>query len=166
MSNTNGFPVLNDEAIQQYLSDNNEYSVIKESDIKKYLSDKERFALNHLLSVIAIGRESDNQTNANEYLVINTNEPYVDKLVTIIKQADAITSNERFINRQIDFYLNENPVDLTGNEIQQLKTAMWYRITGGSPNGSWQFNAETFRFDISLAIDTIKQNRGNQNGKS
>lgn len=159
MENSNGFRVLNDDDIEQFLSEKNKYRVIKDEDVEHYLSDKERFALNHLQAVIALGRESDNKTNTDKYLVVNTNVPYVDKIITIIEQADDLTPTEAFINRQVDYYLDDSQANLTPKEVRQLKLAMLYSVTGGSTNESFQFNSETFRFNIDLAITTIKENR-------
>lgn len=139
------------------------FRVIKEDDIKNYLSEKERFALNHLQAVIALGRESDGKPNTNEYLVVNTDESYADDIIDILKengdwgQSHNVPSVDEFINKQVKHYLNEEQITLTQKEQQQLENSMVALVVGRIGNRSWHFDAEIFRLDIARVVASIKK---------
>ncbi|WCH46403.1 hypothetical protein [Lysinibacillus sp. OF-1] len=69
------------------------YTVIKIVDLVKYNSE---FALNEvapfldaLLGNIEAGREKDGKKPFNSYVVINTDEPWIDEIVEVMKRNGA-----------------------------------------------------------------------------
>lgn len=63
----------------------NKFIVIKNDDVEKYLNFKGRVTLNCAIEVIEDGRSVDGKKN-NTYLVINTDEPYADEVIEIMKK--------------------------------------------------------------------------------
>jgi hypothetical protein len=61
------------------------FAVIKNDDAEKYLNTKGQESLNGILETIADSRSMDGKKN-NEYLVINTDEPYADEVIEILKR--------------------------------------------------------------------------------
>lgn len=139
------------------------FHVIKEDDINNYLSEKERFALNHLKSVIALGRESDGKPNSNEYLVVNTDESYADDIIDILKkngdwgQSHNVPKGEAFIRRQVNYYLNEEQITLTEKQHQQLENSMVALVFGRFGTWTFHFDDHIFRLDIERLISSIKK---------
>jgi len=64
------------------------YTVINEKDRKKYLTEEEnqelQHALFHHLGKIEEGRAKDGKEPYNSYIVINTDEPYIDEIIRIM----------------------------------------------------------------------------------
>ncbi|WP_313413157.1 hypothetical protein [Sedimentibacter sp.] len=61
------------------------FTVLKNDDIAKYLSPLAKHRLQQLLDVIYRCRTNDNKL-LNTYLVINTDEPYADEVIEILKK--------------------------------------------------------------------------------
>ena len=61
--------------------------VIKKEDTMQYLNPLEKVALRGIISSIASGR-LDNGKKLNEYLVVNTDEPYADEIREVIKRGE------------------------------------------------------------------------------
>ena len=64
----------------------NKFTVIKNEDIELYCDGYDKAALQNICNSIAMGRLSDERTNLNTYLVINTDEPYAPEIVDILKR--------------------------------------------------------------------------------
>lgn len=63
----------------------NKYVVIKRDDIEKYLSNEGKKALYHCLDSLIDSRRHDGKQE-NNYLVINTNEPYAGEIAQIMQR--------------------------------------------------------------------------------
>lgn len=61
------------------------FLIAKREDIDKYLDDSERSLLYDLMFKISHGRYHDDKSISNTYLVINTDEPYSDEIIKIMK---------------------------------------------------------------------------------
>ena len=59
--------------------------VIKIADTKKYLSLQERAEMSDILEKINAGRDK-NGRKENTYIVINTDEPYIQEIIDILKK--------------------------------------------------------------------------------
>lgn len=66
------------------------YTIINERDVKKYLSIGEQqdlaIVLDRMLGNIEHGREKDGKKPCNSYIVINTDEPYINKIIDVMKR--------------------------------------------------------------------------------
>lgn len=66
------------------------YTVINEHDVEKYLSigvqQDLAIMLDRMLGNIEHGREKDGKKPFNSYIVINTDEPYIDEIVDVMKR--------------------------------------------------------------------------------
>lgn len=62
------------------------FTVIKNDDIEKYVFGTEKVMLQSVCEQIAIGRVSDGRKVNNTYLVINTDEPYAEEVIAILKR--------------------------------------------------------------------------------
>jgi hypothetical protein len=62
------------------------FTVIKNEDIKKYLTDIQENELEGVLVTIENGRVGESKKANNTYLVINTDEPYAEEVIAILKQ--------------------------------------------------------------------------------
>lgn len=66
------------------------YTVINEHDVEKYLSIGERqdlaIVLDRMLGNIEDAREKDGKKPYNSYIVINTDEPYINEIIDIMKR--------------------------------------------------------------------------------
>lgn len=66
------------------------YTVINEHDVEKYLSIGERqdlaIVLDRMLGNIEDGREKDGKKPYNSYIVINTDEPYINEIIDVMKR--------------------------------------------------------------------------------
>lgn len=60
------------------------FIVIKKDDADKYLNEKGQETLNGILDIIFDSRSMDGK-KINKYLVINTDEPYADEVIEILK---------------------------------------------------------------------------------
>jgi hypothetical protein len=61
------------------------FTVIKNDDIRQYLSEEEQKELRILLFVINRAREEIGK-GINEYLVVNTDEPYAQEVINVLKR--------------------------------------------------------------------------------
>lgn len=66
------------------------YTVLNEKDIKKYGTQEHvkafEYALDALLLDVETGRERDGKNPYNSYIVINTDEPYIDEIIAVMKK--------------------------------------------------------------------------------
>ncbi len=66
------------------------YSIINEKDLLKYVpirvADKLRAAYNKTCDYIEYGREKDGKKPYNSYIVINTDEPYINEIKEVMKK--------------------------------------------------------------------------------
>lgn len=66
------------------------YTIINERDVDKYLSIGEQqdlaIVLDRILGNIEHGREKEGKNPHNSYIVINTDEPYIDEIVEVMKR--------------------------------------------------------------------------------
>jgi len=63
------------------------FIVIKIDDLKKYVNSVFKLAmLENDLNDIQAGRKADGKAPCNEYLVINTDEPYAGEIIEILKR--------------------------------------------------------------------------------
>jgi len=60
--------------------------VLKIEDVEKYLHDYQRNELAEMCGDIEYGRKRNGENVDNEYLVINTDEPYADEVIEILKK--------------------------------------------------------------------------------
>ncbi len=65
--------------------DFSKFTVLENNDIEEYLSPLGIHRLNELIGVVDRCRMKDNKT-LNTYLVINTDEPYADEVIKILKR--------------------------------------------------------------------------------
>jgi hypothetical protein len=61
----------------------NTHFVIKKDDTMQYLNRLQKVALRDVLDTISKSRKKDNKKN-NEYLIINKDEPYANKVLEVI----------------------------------------------------------------------------------
>jgi len=66
----------------------NKFIVLKRDDCNKYLDKEHGSMLSEVLQCIAAGRlqDQDKTSISNEYLVINTDEPYAPEIIEIMKR--------------------------------------------------------------------------------
>ena len=64
----------------------NKFVVIKREDARKYLTPLQCGVLGLALGSIEDGRTKDGRKSDNEYLVINTDEPYAPEVIEIMKR--------------------------------------------------------------------------------
>lgn len=62
------------------------FTVLKNEDIMQHLSNFDRKDLIRILTKIEKGRQLAGKTASNMYLIINTDEPYADKIIEIMKE--------------------------------------------------------------------------------
>ena len=66
------------------------YTVINHKDLDKYVDaftqNELSIALDHVLGRIEDGRESEGKKPFNSYIVINTDEPYIDEIIEVMKR--------------------------------------------------------------------------------
>ncbi|WP_203362424.1 hypothetical protein [Bacillus sp. REN10] len=66
------------------------YTVINERDVKKYVPQgaQEDFhaSFNNLCDWIEEGRQLDGKKPYNSHIVINTDEPYIDEIIAVMKK--------------------------------------------------------------------------------
>ena len=62
--------------------------VIKLDDAQKYLSNNELQELGSMLEKIELGRQKDKKRGVNEYLIVNTDEPYANEVYKIILKGE------------------------------------------------------------------------------
>lgn len=61
------------------------FMVVKQEDIMHHLNNIDRKELVRLLSKIETGRRLSGKENGHTYLVVNTDEPYADEIIEIMK---------------------------------------------------------------------------------
>lgn len=63
------------------------FTVLKNKDIKKYLTLEQKVELLQILKSIDSGRVEEGKQPASEntYVVINTDEPYIDEIIETMK---------------------------------------------------------------------------------
>jgi hypothetical protein len=87
------------------------YTIINERDFEKYVPSmqKESFEpeMNNVLKEIELGRELDNKEPFNNYVVINTDEPYINEIIRVMKR------NNHWEGEIPKFYID----DLDGTEF-------------------------------------------------
>lgn len=64
----------------------NKFIVIKREDTHNFLDRVQRDILDRMLKAIASGRRRNGKKADNEYLVINTDEPYAPEVIEILKR--------------------------------------------------------------------------------
>lgn len=62
------------------------FTMFKNEDIEKYTGNLTKEVLKKTGALIASGRERDGKNPNNTYLVINTDEPYANEIVEILKK--------------------------------------------------------------------------------
>ena len=72
--------------MNQTIEFEDKYLVLKHSDIEKYLDDSQQKTLLKCIYAIAKGRINDDKPDFNEYLIINTDEPYIGEVAKIMKE--------------------------------------------------------------------------------
>lgn len=67
-----------------------QYTIINERDVDKYLSIGEQqdlaIVLDRILGNIEHGRGKEGKNPHNSYIAINTDEPYIDEIVEVMKR--------------------------------------------------------------------------------
>lgn len=66
--------------------DFSKFIVIKSEDANRYLTEFEKGTLAHLCTRLEQGRRNESKKTDNRYLVINTDEPYAEEIVQILKR--------------------------------------------------------------------------------
>ena len=61
------------------------HTVLKNADIDKYLTEEDIYYLGVIEAKILYGRSKDNKNPKNNYLVVNMDEPYADKVNRVIQ---------------------------------------------------------------------------------
>lgn len=61
------------------------HTVVKDTDIEKYLDKKDQVAFEDCVGQIQIGRALEGRGNS-KYIVINTDEPYIEDVIEILKR--------------------------------------------------------------------------------
>lgn len=64
---------------------NNKYLVVKWEDIE-HISQRQWNQLDAMLETIEERREFIGKSRTNDYIVVNTDEPYIDEIVQILKR--------------------------------------------------------------------------------
>ncbi|MGN4759913.1 hypothetical protein ACTFRK_29255 [Bacillus cereus group sp. MYBK227-2] len=66
------------------------YTVLNEKDLERYVNEERREEfrqiLNEVLGEIEDGRLSDDKKPYNSYIVINTDEPYINEIIEVMKR--------------------------------------------------------------------------------
>jgi len=62
------------------------FTVIKNENIEKYLTHEMKTSLWRCLAYINDSRVKDGKKEDNTYLIINTDEPYADEVIAILKR--------------------------------------------------------------------------------
>lgn len=63
----------------------NKFIVFKIEDVNKYITDNGKFDLDVIGEIISRERAKEGKS-LNNYLVINTDEPYADKVIELMKE--------------------------------------------------------------------------------
>ena len=61
------------------------YTIIKNEDVNKHLDDRDKSELSRILWKIEQGRYEEGKEASNTYIMINTDEPYVNEVIEIMK---------------------------------------------------------------------------------
>lgn len=100
------------------------YRVVKDEDISQHLSFNQQGMLNHLLSLIQAGRAKEGKTRDNEYIVVNTDEPYIQDIVDVLKENGHWDGNVPITRTQaanrISRYLQKTEVELKPYQVRLL----------------------------------------------
>lgn len=64
----------------------NKFIVFKREDVAKYTGNLTWNVLLNSAELIENGRERDGKKRSNEYIVINTDEPYANEVIEILKK--------------------------------------------------------------------------------
>lgn len=67
----------------------NTHTVLKNADIEKYLNDSQKKNLQDIIMTIVYGRDRDGKEAVNQYYVCNVDEPYADKVLKVILEANS-----------------------------------------------------------------------------
>lgn len=66
------------------------YTIINERDVDKYLTEEEKQdlegALSYYLGIIEEARLENDKKPYNSYIVVNTDEPYVNEIIEVMKR--------------------------------------------------------------------------------
>lgn len=62
------------------------FIVVKRDDLNKYIRPSTRFTFDNILEKIKFDRLQDGKNIENEYIVINTDEPYAPEVIEIMKR--------------------------------------------------------------------------------
>jgi uncharacterized protein YaaQ len=62
------------------------FTVLKNEDIKKHLTEVQKDELDSIIETIENGRLGEGKRRGNTYIVINTDEPYVQEVIEIMKR--------------------------------------------------------------------------------
>ncbi|MGQ7108386.1 hypothetical protein ACUN13_29605 [Bacillus cereus group sp. Bce041] len=66
------------------------YTVLNEKDLERYVNEEKREEfrqiLNEVLGEIEDGRLCDDKKPYNSYIVINTDEPYINEIIEVMKR--------------------------------------------------------------------------------
>lgn len=62
------------------------FTVLKNEDIEKHLTEVQKNDLVSIIETIANGRIGEGKHRSNTYIVINTDEPYVQEIIEIMKR--------------------------------------------------------------------------------
>ncbi len=66
------------------------YTVINERDLDKYIDvitrNEFEIVMDRILGTIENGREHDGKKPYNSYIVINTDEPYINEIIEVMKR--------------------------------------------------------------------------------
>lgn len=64
---------------------NKKFLVIKEEDIYRHLNTLDKKELTRILNKITNGRKLEGKAPDNTYVVVNTDESYIDRIIEIMK---------------------------------------------------------------------------------
>lgn len=92
----------------------NKFLVIKWDWIEEALNDNELNDLYHLLSIITENKPE------YKYYVVNTDEPYVDKIKAIVEKGDSKISREELISKLKELIGDETDPEASHAEADEL----------------------------------------------
>lgn len=106
--------------------------VLKYKDIEKYCSAGDLNALDFIRHKIKKGREKDGRSVCNEYYMCNTDEPYANEVLKVIKNGEDKknrTKKRVLLNRFDDPKLSELEYVDVGNYVYATASAEEYGLT-------------------------------------
>ena len=92
------------------------YTIINEGDYQKYVSREDQYdfeeELDHIQRVIQASREREGKKPYNSYIVINTDEPYIQEIIAVMRRHGHFDWGGESLEFKLQASLDDNSVRL------------------------------------------------------